>query len=88
MFANSFIACGMIWNGVCLFQGWRLLPFAVFAGAEVWPLPSPFPTFAHDDSTCVTLCAVASSSTAGRSAPPSASARHRRWRLPSMSTIC
>ena len=36
--ALMFIACGMIWNGVRLFQGRRLLPFAVFAGAVVWLL--------------------------------------------------
>ena len=56
--ALIFIACGMIWNGVRLFQGRRLLPFAVFAGAVVWLLLSPFPTFAHDDSARVTLSAV------------------------------
>jgi hypothetical protein len=34
--ALTFLACGMIWNGVRLFQGRRLLPFATFIGAAVW----------------------------------------------------
>jgi diguanylate cyclase (GGDEF)-like protein len=34
--ALTFIACGMVWNGVRLFHGRRLLPAAAFAGAIVW----------------------------------------------------
>jgi diguanylate cyclase (GGDEF)-like protein len=34
--ALTFLACGMIWNGVRLFQGRRLLPVATFIGAAVW----------------------------------------------------
>ena len=34
--ALTFLACGMIWNGVRLFHGRRLLPLAAFAGAVVW----------------------------------------------------
>jgi len=34
--ALTFLACGMIWNGVRLFQGRRILPFATFIGAAVW----------------------------------------------------
>jgi diguanylate cyclase (GGDEF)-like protein len=34
--ALTFLACGMIWNGVRLFQGRRLLPFATFIGAALW----------------------------------------------------
>lgn len=34
--ALMFVACGMIWNGVRLFHGRRLLPLATFAGAIVW----------------------------------------------------
>ncbi|MGB6351202.1 MAG: GGDEF domain-containing protein [Pseudolabrys sp.] len=34
--ALTFLACGMIWNGVRLFQGRRVLPFATFIGAAVW----------------------------------------------------
>ncbi|MGB8896095.1 MAG: hypothetical protein WCD13_17575 [Pseudolabrys sp.] len=32
----TFLACGMIWNGVRLFQGRRVLPFAIFIGAALW----------------------------------------------------
>src|SRR5262245_4630296 len=32
----TFLACGMIWNGVRLFQGRRVLPFATFIGAVLW----------------------------------------------------
>lgn len=56
--ALMFIACGMIWNGVRLFQGRRLLPFAVFAGAVVWLLVSPFPTFADNGNARTALGAV------------------------------
>jgi diguanylate cyclase (GGDEF)-like protein len=34
--ALIFLACGMIWNGVRLFQGRRVLPLATFIGAAVW----------------------------------------------------
>ena len=34
--ALTFLACGMIWNGVRLFQGRRVLPFATFIGAALW----------------------------------------------------
>ena len=34
--ALTFLACGMIWNGVRLFQGRRLLPLATFIGAAIW----------------------------------------------------
>ncbi len=56
--ALMFIACGMIWNGVRLFQGRRLLPFAVFAGAVVWLLVSPFPAFAEGSNARIALGAV------------------------------
>ncbi len=56
--ALMFIACGMIWNGVRLFQGRRLLPFAVFAGAVVWLLVAPFPTFAEGSNARVALGVV------------------------------
>src|SRR5262249_3545430 len=32
----TFLACGMIWNGVRLFHGRRVLPLATFIGAVVW----------------------------------------------------
>jgi diguanylate cyclase (GGDEF)-like protein len=34
--ALTFLACGMVWNGVRLFQGRRVLPFATFIGAAFW----------------------------------------------------
>jgi diguanylate cyclase (GGDEF)-like protein len=34
--ALTFLACGMIWNGVRLFQGRRVLPLATFIGAALW----------------------------------------------------
>src|SRR5476651_2045008 len=34
--ALIFVACGMIWNGVRLFHGRRLLPLATYAGAILW----------------------------------------------------
>jgi diguanylate cyclase (GGDEF)-like protein len=34
--ALTFLACGMIWNGVRLFQGRRVLPLATFIGAAIW----------------------------------------------------
>src|ERR1700687_2993349 len=34
--ALIFVACGMVWNGVRLFHGRRLLPAATFAGAIAW----------------------------------------------------
>jgi len=43
--ALIFIACGMMWNGVRLFHGRRLLPLANFAGALVWLIASALPLF-------------------------------------------
>lgn len=34
--ALTFVACGVVWNGVRLFHGRRLLPAAALAGAIVW----------------------------------------------------
>ena len=34
--ALTFLACGMIWNGVRLFQGRRVLTAATFIGAALW----------------------------------------------------
>jgi diguanylate cyclase (GGDEF)-like protein len=34
--ALTFLACGMIWNGVRLFQGRHVLPLATFIGAALW----------------------------------------------------
>lgn len=53
--ALIFIACGMIWNGVRLFQGRRLLPFAAFAGAMVWLVICRFPAFAEGSNARIVL---------------------------------
>jgi len=34
--ASIFIACGMVWNGVRVFHGRRILPVAIFSGALFW----------------------------------------------------
>ena len=44
-FAMIFVACGMIWNGVRLFRGRRVLPVAAFAGAVVWLVLCQLPLF-------------------------------------------
>ena len=44
-FAMIFVACGMIWNGVRLFRGRRLLPVAAFTGALAWLLLCQLPLF-------------------------------------------
>ncbi|HVY59730.1 MAG TPA: GGDEF domain-containing protein [Xanthobacteraceae bacterium] len=44
--ALAFVACGVIWNGVRLFHGRRLLPAGAMAGAIVWLLACRF--FAGD----------------------------------------
>ena len=41
--ALFFLACGVIWNGVRLFHGRRLLPVAASAGAVAWLLLCRFP---------------------------------------------
>src|SRR6476646_7731912 len=41
--ALTFLACGMIWNGVRLFQGRRILPVATFIGAALWLGVGPIP---------------------------------------------
>lgn len=37
-----FLACGMIWNGVRLFHGRRVLPFAALAGGAAWLIAYEF----------------------------------------------
>ncbi|HZD90384.1 MAG TPA: GGDEF domain-containing protein, partial [Pseudolabrys sp.] len=56
--ALMFIACGMVWNGVRLFQGRRLLPVAAFAGAVLWLLIAPFPDFAEGSNARIALGAI------------------------------
>ncbi len=52
-----FVACGMIWNGVRLFRGRRMLPIAAFAGAVVWLVLCQLPAFS-DGSTARTALGV------------------------------
>ncbi len=41
--ALIFIACGMVWNGVRVFHGRRILPLANFAGALIWLILAVLP---------------------------------------------
>ncbi len=56
--ALIFVACGMIWNGVRLFHGRRLLPIATFAGAIAWLIFSQFPALSEDSNARIALGAV------------------------------
>jgi diguanylate cyclase (GGDEF)-like protein len=56
--ALIFVACGMIWNGVRLFQGRRLLPLANFAGAVIWLIGSQLPGFAEYSLARMALGAI------------------------------
>jgi len=53
--ALIFIACGMVWNGVRLFHGRRLLRVANFAGALVWLIGSQLPGFGEHSVARVAL---------------------------------
>jgi diguanylate cyclase (GGDEF)-like protein len=53
--ALIFVACGMIWNGVRLFHGRRILPIATFAGAIVWLLLCQWPAIAQDANARIVL---------------------------------
>jgi diguanylate cyclase (GGDEF)-like protein len=54
----TFIACGMIWNGVRLFHGRRLLPTAAFSGAIIWLGLCQLPAFAAASNHRVTLSVI------------------------------
>jgi len=54
----TFLACGMIWNGVRLFHGRRLLPTAAFSGAIIWLGLCQLPAFAADSNHRITLGVV------------------------------
>ena len=54
-FAMIFVACGMIWNGVRLFRGRRVLPVAAFAGAVVWLVLCALPPFASGTNARIVL---------------------------------
>jgi diguanylate cyclase (GGDEF)-like protein len=54
-FAMIFVACGMIWNGVRLVRGRRLLPIAAFAGAIVWLALCQLPAFPEGSPARIAL---------------------------------
>ena len=56
--ALTFLACGMIWNGVRLFHGRPLLPTAAFTGAFVWLVLCQLPAFAAGSNQRIALGAV------------------------------
>jgi diguanylate cyclase (GGDEF)-like protein len=56
--ALTFVACGMIWNGVRLFHGRRLLPIAAFAGAIVWLVLCQLPLLPQGSHERIALGAV------------------------------
>jgi diguanylate cyclase (GGDEF)-like protein len=56
--AMTFLACGMIWNGVRLFHGRRLLPTAAFVGAVVWIALCQLPLFPENSNARIALGVV------------------------------
>lgn len=56
--ALTFLACGMIWNGVRLFHRRPLLPTAAFIGAFVWIVLCQLPAFAEGNNERIALGAV------------------------------
>jgi len=56
--AMIFVACGMIWNGVRLFRGRRLRPFAACAGAAIWLGLCQLPLFPEGSSARIALGAL------------------------------
>ena len=56
--ALTFLACGMIWNGVRLFHRRPLLPTAAFIGAFTWIVLCQLPAFAEGSNERIALGAV------------------------------
>ncbi|MGH6665645.1 MAG: diguanylate cyclase [Pseudolabrys sp.] len=56
--ALTFVACGMIWNGVRLFHGRPLLPTAAFAGAILWVILCQLPSMPPGSSGRIALGAI------------------------------
>jgi diguanylate cyclase (GGDEF)-like protein len=56
--ALTFLACGMIWNGVRLFHGRRLLPVPAFAGAIFWLAICQLPQFPQGSHARIALGAL------------------------------
>jgi diguanylate cyclase (GGDEF)-like protein len=57
-FGLIFVSCGMIWNGVRLFRGRRLLPVGAFGGAVAWLLLCQLPVFSQGSMARIALGAV------------------------------
>jgi diguanylate cyclase (GGDEF)-like protein len=58
--ALFFLACGVIWSGVRLFHGRRLLPVATSAGAIAWLILCQFPAQTGSERVGVGVLVVAS----------------------------
>ena len=56
--ALTFLACGMVWNGVRLFHGRRLLPVAAFSGVFVWLVLCQLPMLPAGSHARIVLGAV------------------------------
>jgi diguanylate cyclase (GGDEF)-like protein len=56
--ALIFVACGMIWNGVRLFHGRRLLPVAASTGAVVWLILCQLPALSEGSNGRIALGAI------------------------------
>ncbi len=56
--ALIFVACGMVWNGVRLFHGRRLLPVATFAGAIAWLFLCQIPAISEGSNARIAFGAV------------------------------
>ncbi len=56
--ALTFLACGMVWNGVRLFHGRRLLPVAAFAGTILWLVLWQLPVLPPDGHARMALGAM------------------------------
>jgi diguanylate cyclase (GGDEF)-like protein len=53
--ALTFLACGMVWNGVRLFHGRPLLPVGAFAGAFAWLILCRLPMLPQDGNAHIVL---------------------------------
>jgi diguanylate cyclase (GGDEF)-like protein len=56
--ALIFVACGMIWNGVRLFHGRKLMPIAASGGAVVWLILCRLPEVYDGSNARIALSAV------------------------------
>jgi diguanylate cyclase (GGDEF)-like protein len=56
--ALTFVACGMIWNGIRLFHGRPLIPTAAFAGAILWVILCQLPSMPPGSNERIALGAI------------------------------